>query len=66
METAIRHLGDLKFEATARAHRVVCDQPAENGGSDAGMSRVYGRDENTPFYYRPGNNPPNFIFTTSM
>jgi hypothetical protein len=27
---------------------------------------VYGRDENTPFYYRPGNNPPNFIFTTSM
>jgi hypothetical protein len=24
----------------------------------------YGRDENTPFYYRPGNNPPNFILTT--
>jgi len=23
----------------------------------------YGRDENTPFYYRPGNNPPNFILT---
>ena len=24
----------------------------------------YGIDENTPFYYRPGNNPPNFILTT--
>ncbi len=23
----------------------------------------YGRDENTAFYYRPGNNPPNFILT---
>jgi hypothetical protein len=24
----------------------------------------YGRDENTAFYYRPGNNPPNFILTS--
>jgi hypothetical protein len=24
----------------------------------------YGIDENTAFYYRPGNNPPNFILTT--
>lgn len=24
----------------------------------------YGRDENTPFFYRPGNNPPNFILTS--
>ena len=38
METVIRHLGELKFEATARGHRVVCDQPPENGGSDAGMT----------------------------
>ena len=38
METVIRQLGDLKFEATARGHRVVCDQPRENGGSDAGMT----------------------------
>src|SRR5216683_461553 len=38
MEAVIRHLGDLKFEAIARGHRVVCDQPPENGGSDAGMT----------------------------
>jgi len=38
MEAVIRHLGDLKFEAAARGHRVVCDQPLENGGSDAGMT----------------------------
>ena len=38
MEAIIRHLGDLKFEAAARGHRVVCDQPPENGGSDAGMT----------------------------
>ncbi len=38
MEAVIRHLGDLKFEAVARGHRVVCDQPPENGGSDAGMT----------------------------
>lgn len=38
MEAVIRHLGDLKFEAAARGHRVVSDQPLENGGSDAGMT----------------------------
>ena len=38
MEAVIRQLGDLKFEAAARGHRVVCDQPPENGGSDAGMT----------------------------
>ena len=38
MEAVIRHLGDLKFEAVARGHKVVCDQPRENGGSDAGMT----------------------------
>src|SRR5579864_9561493 len=38
METVIRHLGELKFEATARGHRVFCDQTPENGGSDAGMT----------------------------
>src|SRR6266702_1680698 len=38
MEAVIRHLGDLKFEAAARGHKVVCDQPPENGGSDAGMT----------------------------
>ena len=38
MQAVIRQLGDLKFEAVARGHKVVCDQPPENGGSDAGMT----------------------------
>lgn len=33
-----RHLGDVKFEVEARGHRVICDQPQENGGSDVGMT----------------------------
>lgn len=38
MEVKIKHLGNVKFEATARGHSVVCDQPPDNGGSDAGMT----------------------------
>jgi len=38
MEVEILHLGDVKFEAIARGHRVICDQPATNGGSDTGMT----------------------------
>ena len=38
MEIRIQHLGDVKFEASVRGHRVICDQPAENGGADAGMT----------------------------
>ena len=38
MEVIIRHLGEVKFEATTRGHRVVCDQPPGNGGSDQGMT----------------------------
>jgi uncharacterized OsmC-like protein len=38
MEVRIRHLGDVGFEASARGHRVVCDQPPDNGGSDRGMT----------------------------
>ena len=38
MEIRIQHLGDVKFAATARGHRVICDQPAANGGSDSGMT----------------------------
>lgn len=38
MEVTIQHLGDVKFEASARGHRVVCDQPADNGGADTGMT----------------------------
>ena len=38
MEAEILYLGDAKFEAIARGHRVICDQPATNGGSDSGMT----------------------------
>jgi uncharacterized OsmC-like protein len=38
MEVTVRHSGDVKFEASARGHRVVCDQPVENGGTDGGMT----------------------------
>jgi len=38
MEVEILHLGEVKFEAIARGHRVICDQPAGNGGSDSGMT----------------------------
>ena len=38
MEVTIRHLGTVAFEAAARGHRATCDQPAENGGSDQGMT----------------------------
>jgi uncharacterized OsmC-like protein len=38
MEATVRYLGNLKFEAESRGHRVVCDQPVENQGSDKGMT----------------------------
>ena len=38
MEVTIRHLGNVQFEAAARGHSVVCDQPPANGGSDSGMT----------------------------
>jgi putative redox protein len=38
METVVRYLGNTRFEATARGHRVICDQPVDNQGSDAGMT----------------------------
>jgi uncharacterized OsmC-like protein len=38
MEVTTEFLGDSRFEVQARGHRVMCDQPADNGGSDAGMT----------------------------
>lgn len=38
MEVTIQHLGNVKFEAKTRGHRVISDQPAGNGGSDTGMT----------------------------
>lgn len=38
MEVNLKLLGDVKFEVAARGHSLVCDQPAENGGNDEGMT----------------------------
>lgn len=38
MEVKVQHLGAVRFEATTRGHRVICDQPRDNGGSDIGMT----------------------------
>ncbi len=38
MEIRVRHLNGVKFEAETRGHRIVCDQPANNGGEDTGMT----------------------------
>jgi len=38
MELTVKYLGNVKFEAIARGHRVICDQPADNGGADEGMT----------------------------
>ena len=38
MEVEILHKGEVKFEAITRGHRVICDQPATNGGFDSGMT----------------------------
>lgn len=38
MEVEILHKGEVRFEAIARGHRVICDQPQSNGGADSGMT----------------------------
>jgi uncharacterized OsmC-like protein len=38
MQVSAQYLGGLKFEVAARGHRVICDQPVSNGGSDVGMT----------------------------
>jgi|SRR5215472_8326518 len=38
MEVIVEHLGGVQFEIKARQHRIVCDQPAEYGGFDEGMT----------------------------
>jgi len=38
MEVIVHHLAGVKFEVLARGHRVICDQPPENHGADAGMT----------------------------
>jgi putative redox protein len=38
MEVFVEHLGAVQFEIKARQHKIVCDQPPENGGFDEGMT----------------------------
>ena len=38
MEVTTEFLGNSRFEVQARGHRVICDQPTDNGGADAGMT----------------------------
>jgi len=38
MEVTIQYLGNVKFVVIARGHRVISDQPPDNGGSDSGMT----------------------------
>jgi putative redox protein len=38
MEIRIHYNGGVGFTAGARGHRVLCDQPASNGGTDTGMT----------------------------
>ena len=37
MQVTVEHLSGLKFQAEARGHVIVGDQPTGNGGEDAGM-----------------------------
>jgi uncharacterized OsmC-like protein len=38
MEVTVKHLDQVRFSIEARGHEVICDQPADNGGADAGMT----------------------------
>ncbi|MGH9644085.1 MAG: OsmC family protein [Terriglobales bacterium] len=38
IEVQVEHLGAVQFEIKARQHSIACDQPAENGGFDEGMT----------------------------
>ena len=38
MEVKVSHLDHVKFSIQSRSHTILCDQPAENGGADTGMT----------------------------
>jgi len=38
LQVDVRHLGGVRFEADARGHRIISDQPIANGGQDTGMT----------------------------
>ena len=38
MEVKVSQLDNVKFSIQSRSHTILCDQPQENGGEDAGMT----------------------------
>ncbi len=38
MELTVDYIGGVAFKTKVRNHELICDQPALNGGKDAGMS----------------------------
>lgn len=38
MELSVTYLGNVQFEAEARGHKIICDQPIDNHGDDEGMT----------------------------
>jgi len=38
MEVQINQVEGVKFSVLARTHTIICDQPQDNGGTDAGMT----------------------------
>jgi putative redox protein len=38
MLVRVKQIDRFKFEVKARSHSLICDQPEENGGDDAGMT----------------------------
>lgn len=40
MKLHVAYHGGVRFDITSGTHRIVTDQPAEDGGQDAGMSPV--------------------------
>lgn len=38
MEVFVKHLDQVRFSIQAREHTIICDQPADNGGNDTGMT----------------------------
>ena len=38
MRMKIKHEGNARFSVSCRGHRITVDQPADNGGDDAGMT----------------------------
>ncbi|MCC6343744.1 MAG: OsmC family protein [Bryobacterales bacterium] len=38
MNVSVKYLDQVRFEAEARGHRVICDQPESNNGANSGMT----------------------------